>query len=161
MEIIENNNKEILTEWVSQYSDELYNWAYHKLDKKEIAKDMVQDTFFIAFKKIHTFKKESSAKTWLFSILKNKVFEFYRNKYKQSTISINKYDYLIFNEKGNWIDNKNSTWTDNSNIFDNLEFNRIFKLCLDGLPNNWKMIVKLKYIENQKSNDICEELKIS
>ncbi len=65
-----------ISDWVKQYSDDLYNWAYYKISKKELAEDLVQETFFSALKSIHNFKENSSAKTWLFSILNNKITEF-------------------------------------------------------------------------------------
>jgi len=161
MEVIQANNKKVLTEWVNSYSDDLYNWAYHKLNKRETAKDMVQETFLTAFNQINTFKENASPKTWLMAILKNKVFQFYRTQYKLKTVSLSQFDNLTFNEKGNWIEKKNSNWNDDKNILDNEDFNCVFNSCIDDLPNTWKLIVKSKYIENKKSIDICKDLEIS
>jgi RNA polymerase sigma-70 factor (ECF subfamily) len=44
-----------------------------KTSSKEIAEDLVQDTFLAAFHKIDSFEGKSQPKTWLFSILNNKV----------------------------------------------------------------------------------------
>lgn len=79
------NNKTIdLNELVEQYTDDLYSWAFHKVSDTEIAKDLVQDTFLTAAEKIGTFKGNSSPKTWLFAILKNKIIDHYRKKVNQS-----------------------------------------------------------------------------
>ncbi|MDZ7646527.1 MAG: RNA polymerase sigma factor [Cytophagales bacterium] len=62
----------MLTQWVNQYGDALYSWAFHKTIDEAIAQDLVQETFIAAYQKLDTFKNASSPKTWLFGILKNK-----------------------------------------------------------------------------------------
>jgi RNA polymerase sigma-70 factor (ECF subfamily) len=76
MELIKENSKSVLEQWVNQFSDELYSWAFSS--SKEIAEDLVQDTFLAAFHKIDSFEGKSQPKTWLFSILNNKVIDYYR-----------------------------------------------------------------------------------
>ena len=71
--------KELFKDWVNDYNDQLYSWAYHKTSSKEMAEDLVQDTFLSAYKNLENFKNESNPKTWLFSILNNKIIDFYRN----------------------------------------------------------------------------------
>jgi RNA polymerase sigma-70 factor (ECF subfamily) len=51
--------------------------AFFKTSSKEIAEDLVQDTFLAAFHKIDSFEGKSQPKTWLFS-LNNKVIDYYR-----------------------------------------------------------------------------------
>lgn len=59
-----------ISQWVNLYSDELYKWANSKVNDKDTARDLVQDTFLAALKNQHGFKGESSPKTWLFRIFK-------------------------------------------------------------------------------------------
>ena len=37
-----------VVEWVETYTNELYTWALHKVSDKELAKDLIQDTFLVA-----------------------------------------------------------------------------------------------------------------
>ena len=62
-----------IDEWVNEYSENLFNCAFHKNGYKELSEDLVQDTFVAAYQKLDTFKGNSQVKTWLFSILKNKI----------------------------------------------------------------------------------------
>jgi RNA polymerase sigma-70 factor (ECF subfamily) len=48
MGLIKENSKSVLEQWVNQFSDELYSWAFLKLPK-EVAEDLVQDTFWLHF----------------------------------------------------------------------------------------------------------------
>lgn len=56
--------------WVDKYADHLYNYAICRINDKEIAKDLVQETFLAALENIKKFEGRSSEKTWLIAILK-------------------------------------------------------------------------------------------
>lgn len=64
-----NTTNETIKSWVSKYSDKLYTWAFHKTSSKEIAEDLVQETFIVAITSFDKFQHKSSPETWLFSIL--------------------------------------------------------------------------------------------
>jgi RNA polymerase sigma-70 factor (ECF subfamily) len=49
-------NPKNLSEWVDKHTPELYSWALHKVSDSELAKDLVQDTFFAAAEKITDFQ---------------------------------------------------------------------------------------------------------
>ena len=59
--------------WVNDYGDYLY--AFKKLFSKDLAEDLLQDTFLAAFQAKETFKGKSTEKTWLASILKRKIMK--------------------------------------------------------------------------------------
>lgn len=80
-------NKADVTFWVEQYSDSMYYWTLSKVSDPVVAEDMVQDTFLSALKAIHSFKEKSNPKTRLFSILKNKIADHYRNQFKMETVN--------------------------------------------------------------------------
>jgi len=65
-------------EWVDRYGDALYGFALARVNNKQTAEDLVQDTFMAAVKSQKRFKGKSSEKTWLFGILKHKVIDHYR-----------------------------------------------------------------------------------
>ena len=67
-------------EWVSKYGDYLFSIALLKTNNKETAEDLVQDTFASAIKAKELFRGDSSEKTWLVSILNNKIIDFYKKK---------------------------------------------------------------------------------
>lgn len=156
-----NQNKTIKT-WVEEFSDQLYTWAYFKTSNKEIAEDLVQETFLAAVSSFSKFKNDSKPKTWLFSILKFKIADHYRKSYRENekeTISSDSF----FDQNQEWRqEQKPQIWDDEDPaLLDNNDFNAILKYCIDNLPANWKASVELKYIEDQNSQTICQELEIS
>lgn len=67
----------------------MYNFGYRLTLARDDAKDLVQDTYFKAFRFIESFQKGTNAKAWLFRILKNSFINDYRKKTKEP----NKVDY--------------------------------------------------------------------
>jgi RNA polymerase sigma-70 factor (ECF subfamily) len=152
--------EEQIEQWIELYSSDLLNRAIYLLSDKEEAKDIVQDVFLAAYKGHHSFKENSSAKTWLHTILKNKVADLYRKKYKAPTnISIESY----FNESGNWRNGETllRDW-DNVSISGNYpEFEHLLENCIENLAAKWKIPIKLYYLQEKKSAEICQEIGIS
>ena len=65
-------------QWIEKYADYLYSYALHRIDDPEQSQDLVQETFLAALEKMKKFEGRSSEKTWLTSILRNKIFDIYR-----------------------------------------------------------------------------------
>jgi RNA polymerase sigma-70 factor (ECF subfamily) len=53
------------------YSKDLFNYLYYLTNNYSLAEEIVQETFYQAFKSIHRFRGESKVKTWLFQIAKH------------------------------------------------------------------------------------------
>ena len=61
--------------WVDQYGDALFHFALARVNRRDIAEELVQETFLAAVQSQKRFKGQSSEKTWLFGILKHKVID--------------------------------------------------------------------------------------
>lgn len=160
------NINEVITEWVNLYSDKLYSWALHKTSNKEIAEDLVQDTFLAAFKGINSFKEESTPKTWLFRILNNKIIDYYRKKRNFNHISIDEKDSIkntdnLFDENGRWDALPSFIHQNDEHLLDNPDFNCVLKKCINALPEKWRFAIQYKYIFNKNAEEICKELNIT
>jgi len=152
-----------LSQWVEDYTNELYSWALYKISDSETAMDLVQETFLAAAESIGTFKSESSPKTWLFSILNHKIIDVYRKKVKQPVSIDNQVFLNFFNEDGGWREEKKpNDWNeDEKHLLDDVEFQNVLQKCLDALPEKWNTCVKLKYLSEKSGEEICQELDIA
>lgn len=61
----------------------MYNFGYRLTLERDDAKDLVQDTYFKAYRFIESFQRGTNAKAWLFRILKNSFINDYRKKTKE------------------------------------------------------------------------------
>jgi RNA polymerase sigma-70 factor (ECF subfamily) len=152
-----------LTDWVDNYTGELFSWASYKVSSEEVARDLVQDTFLAAAEKIDSFKGESAPKTWLFSILNYKIIDHYRKKVKEPVRMEEDTLSSFFNDDQEWKkDKRPKDWNaDEDHLLDNEDFQRILKQCLDALPDKWSTCMKLKYLTGKNGEEICQELEIS
>lgn len=161
-----------IQEWVSLYADDLFRWALHKTGVKESAEDLVQDTFLAAFNSFDKFQGKSQPKTWLFSIMNNKVIDFHRKKFKEASKvhpnSLNNHtegDVLneFFDTTDTWKSNaKPSNWNQlDGHLLDNHEFNTVFEECMKNLSPSWYSAIHFKYLDQKNGNEICQELGIT
>ncbi|GAB3655421.1 sigma-70 family RNA polymerase sigma factor [Echinicola sediminis] len=169
MKIKKKDKIRTVEEWVKTHGDELYSWAYHKTAKREIAEDLVQETFLSAFKYFNSFQGKSSPKTWLFKILNNKIIDHYRKTVRTETEKHNLANdpvflntAALFDKYGNWtVNGWEAHWEDHGNLLDNPEFKHIMDICMDDLPLHWQKVVTMKYLSERNSREICQELGIS
>lgn len=66
--------------------DAMYNFAYRITYDEDSAKDLLQDTYYKAFKYIESFHEGTNAKAWLFRILKNGFINEFRKKNKEPSM---------------------------------------------------------------------------
>ena len=149
--------------WVELYSDRMYSWALHKTSSKETAEDLVQETFLAAVQSFDRFIGDSNPKTWLFSILNNKINDHYRNSYRKPTIDDNVIFEMPFDSDDKWkSDQRPQQWAeDTEHILDNVEFQKTLQNCMEKLPGNWYSAIQLKFMEELNGEQICQELGIT
>ena len=149
--------------WVDTHGDYLYNFAYSRVLSKELAEDMVQETFVAALKAMNSFQGKSSEITWLISILKRKIIDHYRKSSTTKEISSSEFARPFNDEgpnEGHWImERAPHEWP--HELDDPLhrdEFRKILALCLSFLPDNWKAVFIMKVIDEINSDEVCKEL---
>ena len=150
--------------WVETYADYLYNYARFKLPSKEIAEDVVQETFLAAYQSFQNFKGRSSEKTWLVQILKRKIVDYYRQEAKNKEDNISSFR-LPFYEDGDfenhWIEQRAPQNWDVDEKIQLDEFNRILQICLSLLPPKHRLVFIMKVLDECESDEVCNEAEIS
>lgn len=152
--------EEQITEWIEKYSEPLLNRALYLVSDKEDAADIVQEVFLVAYTSFDSFQEKSSPLTWLYSILRNKIADFYRNKYK-NPVNTSLSDF--FDEDGMWTDQSVlNFWQEiPENTSESEYFSQSLDNCIEKLPPRWKILVKLYYLEEKKAEAVCQEMEIS
>tara|TARA_R110002167_G_scaffold123455_2_gene302429 strand:- start:1156 stop:1716 length:561 start_codon:yes stop_codon:yes gene_type:complete len=150
--------------WVDNYADYLFNFAVGRVSDEEIAKDLVQDTFFAGLKSAKNYKGEAAERTWLIAILKRKVIDHYRkinsNKGKAEVRMNYGADY---DSEGDWLEEQVAdpfSLSENDNI-ENEELGLAIQNCISKLPKKQAMVFKMKTIQGISTEDICKELSIN
>lgn len=150
--------------WVILYADYLFNYAVTRVDNSDLAKDLVQETFFSGIKGKDSFRGLAAERTWLVSILKRKIIDHYRkiNSIKgQKEVRVNFYP--DGERKGSWIEEcvPQSWGNEAEKNIENDELKNALNYCIKQLPEKYRMVFLLKTVQNYETEEICNELEIS
>jgi len=75
-----NGDKEAFNRIIELHQNEIYRIAYRMLDDRDDALDIVQETFFRAYRSLKKFRGDSSLRLWLEKIASNICISRYRRK---------------------------------------------------------------------------------
>lgn len=169
-----STNRDKIAEWVGKYGDDLYRYALSKLSAKELAEDTVQDTFQAAYLAIDRFEGKSSPKTWLLSILKNKIIDYHRKAFKKNVISesempinnVERGETILeryFDGHGIWKNSMDSDWNavSSDHLVEDPEFSVVLEKCIENLPEKGKNAIRYRYLQEKSGKAICKELNIT
>lgn len=151
--------------WIDNYADFLYKYAVVRVNDDEIAKDLLQETFFSALKGISNFKGESSERTWLVAILKHKIVDHYRKAATIRSKALTKpstEDEFFEDENGHWKkENSPVAFSPVTDEFQQKEFTAVLKNCIKKMPALWSAVFTMKHIDEENTEDILKELSIT
>lgn len=158
------SNAELIEQWVDKHSDYLFNFAMTKINDRDLALDLIQDTFVAAFQGVDKFEGRSQPKTWLVSILNRKIIDHWRKENSRKT-DVASHFFRSSDDKmeGFWV-MENAPSQRVSSIEDKItqeEQNIELTECIESLPSNWKGIIHAKYMEEKKGAEICTEFDIT
>lgn len=148
--------------WVREYSDMLFSHAILRGFDHDHARDLVQDTFFSAWKGMEGFEGRASVKNWLFVILKNKITDHYRKSLGNTNIQLSEYD-TQFDNDGHWakLSYPRELTMDPADSQDRMDFHKILENCSGKLNKIQKAVFFMKYMDDLESDDICSQLSIT
>src|SRR5436190_5488005 len=85
LERIGRGDAEGWSQLVERYQGRLLAFARSRLSRKEEAEDLVQDTFIAFLEGLKNFRENASVETFLFTILRRKLIDFFRGKQMRVT----------------------------------------------------------------------------
>ena len=150
--------------WISQYSDYLFNYTITRVSDRVIAQDLVSETFLAGLKSMVNFKGDASERTWLVSILKRKIIDHYRkinSKKGRAEVTMGYSNYS--DTEGDWLEEKIADPFDKTaeDKLENSELGDAIYDCLDKLPQKQAEVFKMKTILGYDTQTICNELDIT
>ena len=138
---IKGGSQDAFKELYQRYSDLLFAFILNQLNfNKEASSDIWQETWIVVVEKISDFRYKSSVFTWLCSIAKNKISDYYR---------LNKKHRIINNEIKNYVDIDNEEL---KIIDDSLKEDVL--IVLANMSEEYRYLLLSKYIERKSVEDI-------
>ena len=130
----------------------LYNLAWRYTGNRYDAEDLVQETFYIAFKNYSQLRDESKIKSWLFTILRN---TYLKSRRQHSRIQSAEYDdgFDYINELENAAERN-----DVAAAYEQKMESEQIQLLLTELPEKYKSPLLLYYMSEMSYQKISETL---
>ncbi|PSE45896.1 RNA polymerase subunit sigma [Acinetobacter nosocomialis] len=148
---------------------QMIKFAFLQLSSLPQAEDVVQEALTSAFQNLDSFKGRAAFKTWVFSILKNKIIDVVRQKSRlvamselfkdeESELSIDE----LFDASGHWHKYEApQAWQSPEEMIEQSDFWIVFEACLDHLPAKYAQVFMMREVIELSSNEICSKLELS
>ena len=134
------SNEEIVEEVILEQYNQYYRLAYSYVHNEADAEDIVQNGAYKALRSSNTLRNPEYAKTWVYRIMLNEIFNSLRRPQAMS------YEYMQ-EEMGIEAEPVEDTYTD-------IDLQR----ALDSLPEQDKVIVVMRFFEDKKLEEIADIL---
>jgi RNA polymerase sigma-70 factor, ECF subfamily len=126
----------ILENYILQYKESHYRLAYSYVRNKDDALDIVQESILKALSSVDSLENADYVKTWFYRILVNTSLDTLRKKGKLSYV-------------------EDITLDLNSEVKEDIYSNFDLQKAMDNLPNAYKIIISLRYLEDLKLEEIA------
>ena len=153
------------SQWVDEYGDYLYRYAFSRLRDANAAEEVVQETFLAGVRYLEQFSGKGSIQGWLTGILKRKIVDFVRARNRHNRTSSwedgpNLAEQL-FDATGGW---KSYAFSWSPTPEQKIEMGELWGIvqdCLSRLPKGQADVFMLSVMEELDSDEVCRQLDIS
>ena len=159
---LQNGSQHAFEEMVRRFGGRLLATARRYLRSEADACDALQDALLCAFKSIDTFKGDSQLSTWLHRILLNSALTHLRANRRCAEADGIEIDELLprFDSAGHWIDDRSHLVPPHV-LFEATETRAIIRQCINLLPDNYRIILILRDIEELATEEVAGLLDIT
>ena len=147
---LQGGDRTAMAELYDRYFDRLYSLVFNQVDRnRDIAEDIVQETFLAALKSAKGFKGRSSAYTWLCSIAYHKVADHYRRQSRERKRMVSGIDVDTVDDTEN-----PGRQPQPDSLIESAETRQVVNEALAKLPWDYRQVLILKYVEEMSVLEI-------
>lgn len=148
--------------WVDEHGDALYRFAVQRVGQREIAEDLVQETFLAALR-ANSYAGRASERTWFIGILKHKIVDYLRKQSRDQKNGQLLDDEIgdPFDETGRWRNAPKRWFGWTSRTMEREEFWEVLRRCLDDLPTRLRTVFTLRELDELPMSELRQNLDVS
>ena len=148
----------------------MLRFAQLQLRDEQLAEDLVHDALVSAMAGAEGFAGRAALKTWVLTILRNKISDALRRQGRSINISSMAPDEAslddafetLFRSNAHWKpEARPGDWTDPHEALRQRQFWDVFEACLDHLPENTARVFMMREFLEFDTEEICRELGIN
>ena len=157
-------------DWLDRFGDALYGYAVRRVGRGDVAEDLVQETLLAGVRARPSYDGRADEGTWLTGILRNKVADHLRGRYRRGRTDGGSLDAhgqadadeaAAFDRRGRWRSGVASWSGDPHRLAEGAEFRRAVDACLAKLPRRMAHVFRGRVEDDASTADLCAELDIS
>lgn len=149
---------------------DLLHFARMQVSDRALAEDLVQESIEVALKKLSTFSGNSSLKTWVFAILRNRVVDHYRRSARLVNFSSLAHesedleDYLssLFSENGGWLPGSvPAAWPSPDDALETSRLYAAIDAALKSLPQQARRVFLMREVLGFEADEVALQVGIT
>lgn len=156
-----------IAEALAALRPQMLRFARLQLRSDAAAEDAVQEALLSAVEGAAGFAGTATLKTWVFTILRNKIVDLIRQRAREPVIAQTlaedengQLENDLFQADGHWAQ-RPSAWADPESALEQSQFWTVFEVCLEGLPPQPGRVFMMREFLGLETDEICKELTIS
>ncbi|UUZ79118.1 sigma-70 family RNA polymerase sigma factor [Paenibacillus sp. P26] len=118
----------VLRELMTDYGEDVWNFAYFLTRRREAADDLSQEVFLSVYNRLHTFRGDCTVKSWSLTVTRNKSLNYLRNAFIRKVTLV---EYVV---------RKEGVRSAEAELFDRMETRRIWSLVMK-LPRKYREVL--------------------
>jgi RNA polymerase sigma-70 factor (ECF subfamily) len=152
--------------WVKLYGDYIFRYALMRVRNRDLAENLVQETFLAALSGRRSFGGRSAERTWMIGILKHKIIDHYRKSFREKSVSELQIDEEqtvdeFYDAVGHPKQYPRDWMPDPEVLLHSKEFWATFRRCLNRLPKQMANAFTMRELEDLSTGEICAKLGIT
>ena len=145
IELMLAGDKSAFGKFYERTKPKLLGYVHSKVGIVEDVDEVVQDTYLAFLDSLPLFQKKSSLKTFLWSIARHEVADYWRKKYAKKAIRTVPFVDQVYTEK----------------LYSSVQTAAAIKLVYEKLKPSEVQLLKMKYERGMSVGEIAQELKVS
>lgn len=133
------------------YATFLRGYLRGRLPSADDAEEVLQDVFLSAFDSLPLFRGKSSVKTWLFSIARHEVADYYRKRYVRKVVEQTG---RLFEGLGVEVGSPEFEW-------EKIRIRERFEGAMQSVSGKYRRVLFLRYEMGMSVKEVAEQMKMS
>ena len=158
------NNEMSPESWLQDHGDALFSFAMMRLHDAAAAEDVLQETLIAGIQGLERFKQGASVRTWLISIMKNKIIDWLRKRTREQPLDELALENDNFDEQfaddGHWKEAPKD-WAEPLSMLESNQIRMQLMECISNLPEKLRTLIVLTEIDGFETQELIPMLNIS
>lgn len=143
-----DGKKGAATLFYKEFAPAVKRFLQGKMGSEAVAQELLQDTFLSAFDSLPMYRGEASVKTWLLSIARHEVLDYYRKRYVRKVVEQTG---VLWEGVGESLATPEMEWK-------KVEMSARFDKALGKISGRYRKVIELRYQRGLSVKEIASKL---